>query len=97
MPCGLVNVGGASCFLNALLQCLFLCPFPLLQGTDEDKPAAECLPREVTPDEYFVVFAKLSDSDVVTAKKNRLLVRRVVTDALLNISLFACTTLRSDL
>ena len=35
MPCGLVNVGGASCFLNALLQCLFLCPFPLLQGTDE--------------------------------------------------------------
>jgi len=50
-----------------------------------EKPAAECLPRNVTPDEYFVVFAKLSDSEVVTATKNRLLVRRVVTDALLKI------------
>jgi len=37
MPCGLVNLGaGASCFLNSLLQCLFSCPLPLPERTDED-------------------------------------------------------------
>ena len=50
-----------------------------------EKPAVECLPRDLGPEDYFVVFAKLTDSEVVTAKKNRLLVRRVVTDALLKI------------
>ena len=50
-----------------------------------EKPAVECLPRDLGPEDYFVVFAKLTDNEVVIAKKNRLLVRRVVTDALLKL------------
>jgi hypothetical protein len=49
------------------------------------QPAAKSLPREITPNEYYVVFAKLSDSEVVAQKKTRLLVRRQVTDALLQV------------
>ena len=50
-----------------------------------EKPAVKCLPRDLGPEDYFVVFAKLTDNEVVIAKKNRLLVRRVVTDALLKL------------
>jgi hypothetical protein len=46
------------------------------------KPAANSLPREFTSDEYFVVFAKLNDDDLAVQQKNRLLVRKAVTDAL---------------
>ena len=35
--CGLLNLGaGTSCFLNAILQCLFSCPMPLPRETQED-------------------------------------------------------------
>ena len=34
--CGLLNLGaGTSCFLNAILQCLFSCPLPLPRETQE--------------------------------------------------------------
>ena len=46
------------------------------------QPAADSLPRELTSDEYYVVFAKMSDNEVVVGKKKRLLVRKRVTDAL---------------
>ena len=46
------------------------------------QPAADSLPRELTGDEYYVVFAKMSDNEVVVGKKKRLLVRKRVTDAL---------------
>jgi hypothetical protein len=49
-----------------------------------DTPAALELPREVTPEEYMVVFAKLSDSELQVGRKKRLLVRRHVTDRLLS-------------
>ena len=49
-----------------------------------DTPAALELPREVTPEEYMVVFAKLSDSELQVGQKKRLLVRRHVTDRLLS-------------
>ena len=56
-------------------------------------PAALSLPRVVSPDEYMVVFANLKDSEVEASKKSRLLVRKRVTDQLLeqyskNISLY---------
>ena len=47
-----------------------------------ESPASTCLPRPLQDSEYFVVFAKLTDDEAALKKKNRLLVRRKVTDAL---------------
>ncbi len=41
------------------------------------------VPRKIEPSEYYVVFAKLSDSEVACEEKNRLLVRRQVTGLLI--------------
>jgi hypothetical protein len=47
------------------------------------QPAAMAVPRKIEPSEYYVVFAKLSDSEVACEEKNRLLVRRQVTGLLI--------------
>jgi hypothetical protein len=47
------------------------------------QPAALALPREVAPEQYMVVFAKMSDNEIAIAIKKKLLVRKVVTDKLL--------------
>ena len=47
--------------------------------------AAECVPRNLGTEDYFVVFAKLSDDEIDLQKKNTLLVRREVTDLLTNL------------
>jgi len=44
--------------------------------------AAECVPRNLNTEDYFVVFAKLSDAKVDVQIKNTLLVRREVSDLL---------------
>lgn len=43
---------------------------------------AECIPRSLNTEDYFVVFAKLSDAEVVVQTKKTLLVRRKVSDLL---------------
>jgi len=43
-----------------------------------ERPAADKLPRTLTSNEYFVVFAKLTDDEATVQRKRRLLVRREV-------------------
>ena len=47
------------------------------------QPAASMFPRTVDNQEYFVIFANMSTEEVQIEKRNRLLVRSKVTDALL--------------
>lgn len=46
-------------------------------------PAASLLPHKPTPEQYFVLFAKLSDDEIASEHKSKLLVRKLVTDKLL--------------
>ena len=45
--------------------------------------AASLLPWKPPPELYFVVFAKLSDDEIASEHKSKLLVRKIVTDKLL--------------
>ena len=48
-------------------------------------PAVNMVPRNLAPNEFFVLFAKFSDEEVAIRKKKILLVRRVVTDKLIGL------------